>query len=579
MKKATCRISAALAALLLSQMPQQAGANTCDLTIGVSLHPYYSWVKNIVGGAAEVTTLIPPDVDPHSYQPTAADMVRLEGLDAVVVNGVGHDEFVTPMLKAIDNPTLTVIDTSKGLPLIPSFNDRHYAFEEQEGGGAAKVSYNSHTYIAVNGAIQQMQMISRELGKLCPEQSAEFTKNLRTYSATLRDLLAATLARIDGLKLDNLRIATVHDGYSYLFQELGIEVSAVVQPRHGVTPSSKQLQDTIKRIKQARVNVLFGEMDYEKKYVDIIFQETGCRLYALSHISNGEYSPEHFEETMKKNMDIIVQALTEVSGRGAADTAAAPAGMQEAIGRQMQDNAEQVRQNMQQNMQESVQKTVPEIQQKQMMESMGQQVQKVQESMQEKMQQAVPAVQQQNMQGSMTQQMQDTAKQMQEKMQQNMQNAVPQIQQKQMTESMGQQMQKVQESMQEKIQQAVPAVQQQNMQGSMTQQMQDTAKQMQEKMQQNMQNAVPKIQQKQMTESMGQQMQKVQESMQEKVQQTVPAVQQQNMQGSMTQQMQEKMQQAVPEIQQKQMSEQMQDSVQQNLPAAPAPATEPQAKP
>ncbi|MGX9727373.1 MAG: metal ABC transporter solute-binding protein, Zn/Mn family [Candidatus Electronema sp. VV] len=439
MKKATCRISAALAALLLSQMPQQAGANPCELTIGVSLHPYYSWVKNIVGDAADVTTLVPPDVDPHTYQPTPADMVRLEGLDAVVVNGVGHDEFITPMLKAIDNPILTVLDTSKGLPLIPSFNDRQYAFEEQEGGGAAKVSYNSHTYIAITGAIQQMQMLNRELGKLCPEQAAVFTGNLRDYAAKLRNMLQETLSRIQGLKMENLRIATVHDGYSYLFQELGIEVSAVVQPRHGVTPSSKQLQDTIKRIKQAKVNVLFGEMDYEKKYVDIIFQETGCRLYALSHISNGEYSKEHFEQTMKKNMDIIVQALTEAAGRNAG-AAAAPAGIQDMMNQQMQGAAKQMQEKMQQQMQNAV----PAIQQEQMSKAMGQQAQQVQGAMQQNVQQAVPAVQQQ--------QMQNAAKQMQEKMQQ----AVPEMQQKQMSEQMQKAVQQVQDSLKQNPPPAAP---------------------------------------------------------------------------------------------------------------------------
>jgi len=440
MKKAALRMTAALAALLLSQAPQQAGANPCDLSIGVSLHPYYSWVKNIVGDAAEVTTLIPPDVDPHTYQPTAADMTRLEGLNVVVVNGVGHDEFVTPMLKAIDNPALTVLDTSKGLPLIPSFNDRHYAFEEQEG--SAKVSYNSHTYIAVTGAIQQMQMINRALGKLCPEQSAEFTQNMREYAAKLRGLLQKTLSRIDGLKLDNLRIATVHDGYSYLFQELGIEVSAVVQPRHGVTPSSKQLQDTIKRIKQAKVNVLFGEMDYEKKYVDIIYEETGCRLYALSHISNGEYSKEHFEQTMQKNMDIIVQALSEAGGKSGG--AAYPVGIQENMSKQMQGTAQQMQEQMRQNMQEKMQQAVPEIQQKQMQDSMGKQVQQVQGEMQQNVQQAVPDMQQK--------QMQDSAQQMQEKMRQNMQEkvqqTVPEIQQKQMQDAARQ--------MQEKMRQTVP---------------------------------------------------------------------------------------------------------------------------
>lgn len=444
MKKATCRISAALAALILSQMPQQAGATPCDLSIGVSLHPYYSWVKHIVGEAAEVTTLVPPDVDPHTYQPTATDMARLAGLDVVVVNGVGHDEFITPMLKAIDNPALTVLDTSKGLPLIPSFNDRHYAFEEQEG--EAKVSYNSHTYIAITGAIQQMQMLNRELGKRCPEQAAEFSNNLHEYAATLRNMLRETLSRIEGLKRDNLRIATVHDGYSYLFQELGIEVSAVVQPRHGITPSSKQLQDTIKRIKQAKVNVLFGEMDYEKKYVDIIFQETGCRLYALSHISSGEYSKEHFEQTMKKNMDIIVEALTEAAGTSA--SAAAPAGVQGIMTKQMQDTAQQMQEKMQQTMKQQMQQAVPAIQQQQMQDSMGKQLQQVQGAMQQNVQQTVPEIQQKQMQG--------TAQQMQEKMRQDMQNkmqqTVPAIQQQQMNE----QMQKATQQVQDKLQQNLP---------------------------------------------------------------------------------------------------------------------------
>jgi len=439
MNKAASCLAAVLAFLLLSHTPLRAEEGTCGLKIGVSLHPYYSWVKNIVGNAAEVTPVIPPDVDPHSYQPTAADMARLEGLNAVVINNVGHDEFIKPMLKAVDNTKLVVIDTSKGLPLIPSFNDKHYAFEEKEG--ETKVSYNSHTYIAITGAIQQMQMINRELGKLCPDRAAEFTKNLRAYSSKLRNMLHDTLTQIDGLHLDKVRIATVHDGYSYLFQELGIEVSAVVQPRHGVTPSSKQLQDTIKRIKQAKVNVLFGELDYEKKYVDIIFQETGCRLYALSHISNGEYSKEFFEQTMQKNMATIVHALAEVSGNG--KQVAAPAGVQEAIGKQMRDTAQQMQQKMQQNVQESVKKAVPEIQQQQMNQAAGRQAQQVQGKVQENIQQAVPEMQQKQMQNSMKQKMENVPQQIQQKMQQT----VPDIQKKQMSDRMSQ----VQESVKQNV--------------------------------------------------------------------------------------------------------------------------------
>lgn len=281
----------------------------CDLNIAVSLHPYYSWVENIVGGAAKITPLIPPGSDPHTYQPMPADLKHLQDTDVLIINGLGHDEFVDPMLKATDVKDLKIVNTSAGLPLIPSYVAQ-YDFE----GDNKKVSYNSHSYLGITVAVQQIQMIARELGALCPEQAAGFKKNSRSYVKRLRKMLAAALAKIDSIDTANLRIATVHDGYAYLFQELGVKVSAVVQPRHGIEPSARQLQDTIKRIKRAKVNILFTELDYEKRYVDIIFQETGCRIYSLSHVSTGEYHADLFEKDMQRNLDDIVQALSDASG-------------------------------------------------------------------------------------------------------------------------------------------------------------------------------------------------------------------------------------------------------------------------
>ncbi|MCI5218269.1 MAG: ABC transporter substrate-binding protein, partial [Candidatus Electrothrix sp. LOE2] len=101
--------------LVLSSIQAYAQEKKCRLNIGASLHPYYSWAKNIVGDQANVTSIIPPGSDPHSYQPMPSDMKNLENLDVIIINGIGHDEFIKPMLKAIENDKLVVIDTSKGL--------------------------------------------------------------------------------------------------------------------------------------------------------------------------------------------------------------------------------------------------------------------------------------------------------------------------------------------------------------------------------------------------------------------------------------------------------------------------------
>ena len=281
------------------------------LNIGVTLHPYYSWVSNTVGDTADVTPVIPPDFDPHVYQPRPEDLANLKKMDVIVVNLLGHDEYIIPMLKAAGREDIPKINVNKGLPLIPVFRQR-YAFEG-EGAEGESVSYNSHTYVAITGAIHQINTIVRELSKLRPENADLYKKNARAYAKRLRRMLAAALEKVNNLNTESVRIATVHDGYAYILQELGLETAAVIQPRHGIEPNPRQLQDTINRIKEAGVNVLFTEVDYMKRYVDIIFQETGCRIYKLSHISHGPYTSDKFEQDMQRNLDDIIKALSEAN--------------------------------------------------------------------------------------------------------------------------------------------------------------------------------------------------------------------------------------------------------------------------
>ena len=75
------------------------------LKIGVTLHPYYSWTKNVVGDLPgyEVRSILPGEIDAGDYQPRPDDIKKLVDLDAIVVNGIGHDDFIMPMIKASGN--------------------------------------------------------------------------------------------------------------------------------------------------------------------------------------------------------------------------------------------------------------------------------------------------------------------------------------------------------------------------------------------------------------------------------------------------------------------------------------------
>lgn len=293
-----------LAAALATGFARDAGA-TVRPRFGVTLHPYYSYVANIVGDRAELVPIIPSGFNPHAYEPRPDDILRIGTLDAIVVNGIGHDDFAGRMIAASAKPKLPVVEANAEVPLLPA------------GGMAAKASgkvVNPHTFLSITGASLQVGTIARELGRLDPANAETYAVNARAYSRRLRRLRADALAKLSGAGDARLRVATIHGAYDYLLREFGLEVAAVVEPAHGIEPSPAQLAETIETLRKLDVQVIFSEINFPSAYVETIRRETGIRLYAFSHISHGEYGADLFEREMTRNLDTLVQAMLEARG-------------------------------------------------------------------------------------------------------------------------------------------------------------------------------------------------------------------------------------------------------------------------
>lgn len=274
-----------------------------ELRIGVTLHPYYSFVAHIVDDRAEIIPLIDSDSNPHGYAPQANDMIRITSMDVLIVNGIGHDSWAFEILDAAGmKDKLPLIYANDGVSLIPIAGD-----------SSGEKIVNPHTFISTTAAIQQIYLIARSLGELDPDNAKFYRDNARQYALDIRKLRAEFDEKITGADLSKFRVATMHSGYDYILQELGLQVTAVIEPRHGVEPTARQLADTIDRINAAHVNVLFAEKYFASKLSDTIRDATGVKMYSISHISSGPYTPEKFIDEMRENLDTLAQAINDTA--------------------------------------------------------------------------------------------------------------------------------------------------------------------------------------------------------------------------------------------------------------------------
>jgi zinc transport system substrate-binding protein len=151
------------------------------------------------------------------------------------------------------------------------------------------------------------------LGELDPGNAGFYRDNARRYALEIRKLRSEFDRKVAGANLSKFRCATMHSGYDYILQELGLQVTAVIEPRHGVEPTARQMADTIDRINSAGVNILFAEKYFASKLSETIKDATGVQMYSISHISSGEYTPEKFVDEMRENLDTLARAIIDVS--------------------------------------------------------------------------------------------------------------------------------------------------------------------------------------------------------------------------------------------------------------------------
>jgi len=264
------------------------------LKIGVTLHPYFSWTRNVVGDLPgyEVRSILPGEVDAGDYQPRPDDIKKLVDLDAIVVNGIGHDDFIMPMLKASGNKRIVIIRPNETTPQIHAVR----------GTGV-----NSHTFISFTNAIQQTYAIQKAIAALRPQDAAALQRNAADYARRLRVIKSKAAQQLAEAKIT--RVVTVHDGYGYLLQEFGLEVAGVVQPAHGLTPSAAELRDMVKLLQRDKIRIVFSEETFPEPMLKVLRDEAGVKVYTITHIASGAYTADKFEREMQRNVETMIRAL------------------------------------------------------------------------------------------------------------------------------------------------------------------------------------------------------------------------------------------------------------------------------
>ena len=189
------RILPVLCALLLLAGcgPDLPPENPDRLQIVAAVFPAYDFARAAAGDLADVKLLLPPGAESHSYEPTPADILRVQRCDLFIYLGGESDAWVDTILSAIQpqGETLRMIDCVDLLEeeTVEGMQGGHdHDHEEGHDHLGEVLSMDEHVWTAPRNAAAVTRIIGQRLALLDPENGEAYAAGAEAYALELEEL-------------------------------------------------------------------------------------------------------------------------------------------------------------------------------------------------------------------------------------------------------------------------------------------------------------------------------------------------------------------------------------------------------
>ncbi|MEU8265473.1 metal ABC transporter substrate-binding protein [Micromonospora sp. NPDC048999] len=226
------------------------------------------FARNVGGDAVTVTQVIKPNVDPHDYEPTPADIQAIGAAKLVIKNGVGLEKWLDPTISAAGF-TGTVVDTSEGVALRKGDPE-----DEDMAGGDPHIWHNPR-----NARIMS-ENIEKALAAADPGHADTYRSNFQAYAAKLDQLDADNERKFAALSADQRKLVTNHDAFGYYIDRYQLQFVGSVIPSLDTNAelSAKQVEDLVAKIKATGVQAVFSESSLPPKAAEAIARQAGVKV-------------------------------------------------------------------------------------------------------------------------------------------------------------------------------------------------------------------------------------------------------------------------------------------------------------
>ncbi len=228
--------------------------------------------QNVAGEAAEVVSITKPGAEIHGYEPTPQDIVRAQGADLILWNGMNLELWFEQFLRNLgDVPSVTLTEGIDPISI---------------SGGAYEGKPNPHAWMGLDNALIYIDNIARAFAQHDPANAATYAANAEAYKAELRATLEPLRERIARIPEAQRWLVTCEGAFSYLARDFGMKELYLWPMNADQMGTPRQVRAVIDGVRQDAIPVVFCESTVNTAPAQQVARETGAHYGGVLYVDS-----------------------------------------------------------------------------------------------------------------------------------------------------------------------------------------------------------------------------------------------------------------------------------------------------
>ncbi|MBQ4563778.1 MAG: zinc ABC transporter substrate-binding protein [Lachnospiraceae bacterium] len=325
-------------------------ADDGKIQIVTTIFPAYDFARQVAGVRAEVTMLLSPGEELHSYEPSPKDMIAIEECDIFIYVGGESDTWMKDVLEAVNVEGKTVISMMEETEVLTeeitegmvhthwnglwdwilnllgsghNHEDSDHDGKHAHGEGEVcddpdhlhEAEYDEHVWTSPANAGLIVSAITEALCQLDTEGEAYYRERESAYLGELDELKAEMLAIRQRAKRTTIIVGDRFP-FRYLAEFMDLEYFAAFPGCAEETePSAKTVAFLIDKIREEEIPAVFYQEFSSHMMAQTIAEDTGAKallLHSCHNVTKDEFEAGlTYLDIMRQNMVNLEWALCE----------------------------------------------------------------------------------------------------------------------------------------------------------------------------------------------------------------------------------------------------------------------------